>query len=98
MKTIKVKSGQTLIDIALQEYGCTEGLVMLLDDNSLSMDSEAYPGQELFIRELPEITKDNKLIQQGLIEISVIPNSQILNPVPEPHYVQDGYVQDGYVE
>lgn len=98
MKNIKVKSGQTLIDIALQEYGCIEGLVYILEDNALSMDSESYAGQALIIRDIPEITKDNKKIQQGLIELSVIPNSQILTAIPEPHYVEDGYVEDGYVE
>lgn len=97
MKTIKVQSGQTFFDIALQEYGCVEGELFILEDNNLSSDSDAYTGQELQIRELVDITKENKKIQQALTEIKVQPNSQIRNERPLVIYVETDYVQADYV-
>lgn len=99
MKTILVREGQTLADIAIQEYGCIEGLMLLVDDNNLSMDSDVYKDQPLEIRELPELTADNKKVVQNLIELNKVPNSQIIVEQPETaHYVTDGYVQTGYVK
>ena len=57
---IKVLSGQTLIDIALQQYGCYEGIKILCQDNGLSFTSEIHAGDTLLIQDVvPELTDDN---------------------------------------
>jgi hypothetical protein len=57
---IKVLSGQTLIDIALQQYGCYEGIAILCQDNGLSFTSEIKAGDTLIIRDaMPELTDTN---------------------------------------
>ncbi|MBI1228222.1 MAG: LysM peptidoglycan-binding domain-containing protein [Bacteroidetes bacterium] len=99
MKTIKVKSGQSTEDIALQEYGAIEGVIYLLMDNNLSPSDSLYPGQELQIRdEVPELTESNRKIQSYLSSRGVSPNSGSAGVKTKVAYVTDGYVLDGYVK
>lgn len=35
MKTVKVRPGQTVFDVAIQEYGTTDGALWLAQDNNL---------------------------------------------------------------
>lgn len=51
--TIIVQQGQCLLDIALQEYGSAEGVVMLMRDNNLSLDANLLPGTALVVRNTP---------------------------------------------
>ena len=51
--TIIVQQGQCLLDIALQEYGSAEGVVMLMRDNGLELDADIAPGTSLVIRNTP---------------------------------------------
>lgn len=72
MKTINVAEGQTLIDIAIQEYGCYEGLHQLMKDNNIGPnglieDGEVYrlitAGDTLLVQdEVPELTDTNRTI------------------------------------
>jgi hypothetical protein len=72
MKELKVAEGQTLIDIAIQEYGCYEGLHVLMADNNIGPnglveDGETFrlikAGDLLLIREeVPELTESNRTI------------------------------------
>lgn len=51
MKTILVRSGQTIFDIALQYYGDIEGLKYLLEDNDgLDLSVPLLPKQKIQIR------------------------------------------------
>lgn len=51
MKQVIVQQGQTIVDIALQEYGSVEGLFALLEANqTLDLDSQLEPGQKVLIR------------------------------------------------
>lgn len=44
MKTVAIQDGQTIYDLALQEYGCIEGVMLLMEDNSdLVPDLNADP-------------------------------------------------------
>jgi len=43
MVSIRVETGQTLVDIALQYYGNTEGWVQVAIDNGLSLTEEELP-------------------------------------------------------
>lgn len=44
---ILTKSGQTLADIAIQEYGCLEAVVRLSLDNDKSVSEVLHPGEKL---------------------------------------------------
>lgn len=58
-RTIKVVEGQTLFDIALQEYEQVEGVMLLLEDNpDFDLNTALEPGDELVIRE-EEPAEDN---------------------------------------
>lgn len=52
-KQVVVADRQSLVDIAIQEYGCYEGLFYLLDDNSdrlFAVDEVPLPGMKLNVR------------------------------------------------
>lgn len=51
MKTIKVQTGQTLVDIAIRHYGSAEGLVPLCQLNNIALTHELEPGQTLAVDE-----------------------------------------------
>jgi hypothetical protein len=56
MKTIIVGDGQTIFDIAIQEYGGIEGILLLMSDNGdkiPSITSELKAGLKLKIKSLP---------------------------------------------
>lgn len=46
-----VKSGQNLLDVALQEYGSIEGIIFIMSDNGLPLSPALEPGQELIMHE-----------------------------------------------
>lgn len=49
-----VSEGQNIYDVAIQEYGDTEGVYLLLEDNpTLSLDSVLNAGQLLTIKSAP---------------------------------------------
>lgn len=52
---ITVEDGQTVWDIAVQEYGTVEGLSLLLKDNNLSLSASLYPSQQLVIQLNPDL-------------------------------------------
>lgn len=51
MREITVNFGQSLFDIAVQEYGGTEGVWWLIEDNNLSLDAKVKSGNKLLIRD-----------------------------------------------
>lgn len=86
MKQIKAASGQTLIDIAIQEYGCYDGVFILMEDNNVGLGADVLPGATLVIRdEVPELTEDNVLVanrfkaQKRLINSGFMPNTDDYN-------------------
>lgn len=51
MQTIEVRRGQSLMDIAVQEFGTVEAVFDLVQDNNLrGITSNVYHGDELKIR------------------------------------------------
>ena len=48
---VKVKDGQTLADIAIQEYGSLEAAMELAKANGLSMTDIPAPGTELTLQD-----------------------------------------------
>jgi len=59
MRQVIVQQGQTIVDIALQEYGSVEGLFALLEANqTLDLDSQLEPGQKVLVREEDVVNSD----------------------------------------
>lgn len=98
MKTIESKYGQTSIDVAIQEYGCYEGLFLLLEDNpNVSLGGDLIYGTLINIRdEVPELTANNRTIVAEL-KNKIVVSGKLLQEGSNS-YVEDGYVEDGYVE
>lgn len=64
MKTILIEARQSLYDIAIQEYGKTDAVVILCQDNNLDYDAELYAGASLLIRE--------DLINEATADVNVV--------------------------
>jgi hypothetical protein len=50
----KIQAGQTIYDFALQEYGCIEGVLLLMEDNRdlvPDLNADPKPGSEFLLRE-----------------------------------------------
>lgn len=60
IKTVIVKRGQTYVDISLQEYGHTEGVAWILEDNDVQIHG-AQPGDAVSIRKGQY--KDKSIVQ-----------------------------------
>ena len=60
MRTVIVESGQSIIDIAVQEFGTADGLKTLCDLNGLDYDQDLDPGMRLT---LPDLDPDNRVQQ-----------------------------------
>lgn len=98
MKSITAQSGQTIEDIALQEYGCVEGVVLLLDDNGLGQDDDVFTGQVLQVRDtVPVLTDNNVAVTEYIKNKGLNPNSSMVNDLQQAFYVNPGYWADGYV-
>lgn len=79
MAKVKVKLGQTLYDLAIECYGCPEGVFYLCDDNQLPLDAELTEGQELVFGEaIPVINENNIRVKEQLNSKSIHPNSNQL--------------------
>lgn len=83
MATITVSDGQTLIDIAIQQYGCYEGVFDLIKDNEgLGLSSQLVAGQVLNIKdEVPTYNDNNVAIALHFRVNKIRVNSQYLPPV-----------------
>ena len=52
--------GQNLIDIAMQYYGCYEGVALIMQDNDIALDDIISNELEILIRdEVPELRPGN---------------------------------------
>lgn len=99
-KTIEVQEGQTLANIAVQEYGCVEGMMQLVQVNNLSLNTALYRGMVLQVQAtIPKITNDNREKARLFAAANLSFNSGIIETAPPVNgYVQAGYVTTGYVK
>lgn len=96
---IKVSPGQSLEDIAIEQYGTVEGVILILMDNNLSPDSLLIGGQELVIRdEVPDINGRNQTVQRLIAEKVVHPNSGFEDIRELVLYIEEEYIDDDYFE
>lgn len=58
MRQIVVESGQSIIDIAVKEFGTADGLKVVCDLNGLEYDDDLYPGM---VMSLPDLDPDNRI-------------------------------------
>lgn len=99
MKTITASQGQTLEDIAVQQYGCLQGCLLIMQDNGLGLDDDIHTGQMLLIRdEVPQLTPENVEIARIMSEKAISPNSGIITAPPAGGYIEAGYFEEGYIK
>lgn len=98
MNTITAEDGQTIYDIAIQEYGCYEGIVQLMKDNNISLVSNINAGNQFNIQDpVPVFNSTNVTIANFLKANKVKPNSKTYDTSDVGGYVSPGYVGAGYV-
>ena len=73
MKQIKTYKGQSLTDIAVQEYGDISGIELLMEDNEIGLCDFIAPSSLLNIRD----TQINKLVVEGLQNRNIKPNNDV---------------------
>lgn len=99
-KQITIADRQSIIDIAMQEYGCYEGVFAILEDNAdriMAIDEVPLPGMKLNIRNImPEFNSSNRAIVSEYKRLShnVIGNG---NGTPYIAEVVSGYVAVDYI-
>lgn len=99
MKTIKVSPGQTLENISVQEYGCLQGILLIVEDNGFSMDTLLYANQEVLIRdEVPELTENNREVAKYFLETGIKPNAGVVGEKPLQGVYEPGVYEEGVYE
>lgn len=93
MKKIIVRYGQTIYDIAIQEYGCFEGAFVLCQDNGISLSAELTAGQILLVNTtVADFNGNNKDVASFFGRFKIIVNSGYQPPVViVPFYSGDFY-------
>lgn len=97
MIDVPVHIGQTMVDIAIQEYGCFEGVFMLAEDNNISPTHKVQPGDVLKVREpVPFITDNNQAVaaENKANNIRVNSGFGIDEPTGEPPVETDFFDPD----
>lgn len=86
MIEVIVKYGQTLFDVAMEQYGCEEGVITIANDNALAIDDDLLPGQILLIQpQIPELSINNITIANYFNTNKIGVNSGVIEvPTPEP--------------
>lgn len=81
-KTVIVKQGQTMFDIAIQEYGSVEAIGMLMEDNPQIVELTAIDlgGTKVLVRQpIPPLNIMNRQIAAGFAEAVLPPASLYSN-------------------
>lgn len=100
MGLVKLAYGQTLYDLAIQEYGHTDGIFLLLEDNPGVVNDFAdvpLAGTPLLIRDVPELSDNNRAIAAEFARQGKLVASGLVATVLPEMYVEDGYWVDDYV-
>lgn len=100
MKEIRTVWGQTLYDLAIQEYGHTDGIFLLLEDNPGVVNDFAdvpEPGTKVLIRDVPELSDNNRAIAAEFARRGKLVVSGLAATVLPEMYVESGYWVHDYV-
>lgn len=76
-----VKYGQSLLDVALGEYGDASAIVQLAQDNNLSITSDLEVGQVLLVDE-------SKIIKQNIVSFFSKNGINLATDIPRPNKLQ----------
>jgi hypothetical protein len=98
MRKYTVQYGQTMLDIAVQEYGHVDGVFLLIKDNpNYSITDVPVPGEELLIRdEAPQLSEDNRRIAAEYKEQGITVASGMAASYSLGMYVTVGFWKNGY--
>lgn len=102
MGLVKLAYGQTLYDLAIQEYGHTDGIFLLLEDNPGVVNDFAdvpLAGTPLLIRDVPELSDNNRAIAAEFArrEKLVVSGFETNHSPENDLYVNTNYWQENYV-
>ncbi|HUM50493.1 MAG TPA: LysM domain-containing protein [Chitinophagales bacterium] len=86
MRIITVKDNQSLLDIAIQEYGTVDNMIAISQANDLSVSSQLEPGQELII---PDNVKDEKTLRYYKENSIIVSTAEIPLEIEEIVLVDD---------
>lgn len=99
-KQVILLTGQTLYDLAIQEYGHTDGLWLILEDNpgiASDLSSVPAPGTLVNIRlDVPELSDNNRLIAAEFARRGQKVASGAQATIIVSQYATAGYWQQGY--
>ena len=100
MKVVTLIEGQTIVDIAIQEYGCYEGVLTLLEDNpDISLEDELFAGYEIMVQsEVEVINETNKQFQAQLAIKKGKVVTGIIGTEDFTRYVETDYWPDDYAD
>lgn len=88
---ITIEDGQSLLDVAIQEYGDTRGVMLLLADNAVDLATDLVAGSTMQIRrdpaqgEVPDVARMNYFRDR---RIRIITDTQVF-PGPEGDFNDD---------
>ncbi|OJV30444.1 MAG: hypothetical protein BGO32_08605 [Bacteroidetes bacterium 37-13] len=101
MKEVILLTGQTLYDLAIQEYGHTDGIFLILEDNPGVVNDFAdvpQPGTKVLVRlNVPELSDNNRAIAAEFARQGKLVASGLAPTVLPEMYVEDGYWVHDYV-
>jgi hypothetical protein len=86
-KQVTLLTGQSLYDVSIQEYGHTDGIWMILEDNptiASDLSSVPTPGSKITIRQ-KMAKKTTHIVSSGVAATTTV-----------NHYATFGYWQNGY--
>jgi hypothetical protein len=101
MKVVKLAYGQSLYDLAVQEFGHEDGVFLIFEDNpNIVFDFSQTPpaGTDVLIRDIPVLTDGNRAVAAEIArreKLIVSGNPANYNPI-SLHYAEDGYWDDDY--
>jgi phage tail protein X len=99
-KEVTLLIGQTLYDLAVQEYGHTDGLWLILEDNpgiASDLSSVPAPGTVVNVRlEVPELSTNNRAIAAEFARRGQKVASGMEATITVNQYATAGYWQQGY--
>ncbi len=98
MKTTTVSLGQTLTDIALQEYGCVEGLIDLMKLNpDLEINGKLIPGTDVNLPDVVPVLTPSNIANLNEIKRSFKRANTGTGDVLVSEYYEPGYIDPDYI-
>lgn len=100
MKQYVTQYGQSLIDIALQEYGHIDGVFQIIKDNpQYAITDVPKVGDVVLIQKtVPVLSLDNNKIAETIKSDNITMASGLNTNLQRRTYVEAGYLRRGYIQ